>query len=180
MLESAIGLYPEKNLRESGGDLSACSGKKPAPIRSGPFAEGALLRCSCGLRRAARAALGALRRCCRRRNRACGRRILRLGNRGEIAAVLDDPQTRDVLQMLIVGFSECMSASAVGREIELLGARRIGGGLDRGSAGIGDGPGRQAVDDVGVVSRRLRDIGLAERAAERALAEGEAVDDGRI
>src|SRR5262245_51397657 len=82
--------------------------------------------------------------------------------------------------MLVVALGEGMSAGVVGHEIEFLRARRIGGGLDRGAPRIGNRPGRQAVDDISVVGRRLRYLALGERMAERSLAEDETVDDGRI
>ncbi len=73
-----------------------------------------------------------------------------------------------------------MAAGAVGHEIKLLGTRRVGGGLDRGAAGIGDRPGRQTVDEIGVVGRRLGELTLGERMAERALAVDQAIDDRRV
>src|SRR5712672_998755 len=112
-----------------------------------------------GLRRAARAAL-AFRRGSRRSRAA---RRLCVGRRrwSGVAAVLDHAQARDVLQVLIVGLGKGMSAGAVGDEKDFLGARRVGGGLDRCAAGIGDRPRRQALDDIGVVGRGLGDVGLA-------------------
>src|SRR5204863_2419228 len=50
----------------------------------------------------------------------------------------------------------------------------------RGAAGIGYRTGRQAIDDVSVVGRRLGDIASGERTTQRALAEYETVNDGRI
>ena len=51
---------------------------------------------------------------------------------------LDQAQPRDVLLMLFVGLREGVAAGAVGDEIELARARRIGGGFERGAARIGD------------------------------------------
>src|SRR5258708_19402941 len=82
--------------------------------------------------------------------------------------------------MLLVAFRESVSAGAVGNEIELLRARRIGGGLDRSATGIGNRSGRQAVDDVSVVGSGLRYLALGERMPERPLAEDKTVDDGWI
>ena len=94
--------------------------------------------------------------------------------------MLDGAQLGDVLLVLVVGFGEGVSAGAVGDEEHFLGARRIGRSLDRGPPRIGDRPGRQTFDDVGVVRRLRLDIRPADRAAERAFAEHKAVDDGRI
>src|SRR5215471_12066265 len=121
---------------------------------------------------------GRLRR--RRRGRLggggrCGRGVLA----GALLA-FDPAQTVDVLLMLVVVFREDVPANAVGDEIEILGARRIGGRLERGAARIADRPRRQAVDDVGVVRRRLALLALGDRVAEGAFAAGEAVDDGGI
>src|SRR6266404_3000714 len=82
--------------------------------------------------------------------------------------------------MLLVAFRESVSTGAVGHEIELLRARRIGGGLDRSATGVGNRSGRQAVDDVSVVGSGLRYLALGERMPERPLAEDETVDDGWI
>src|SRR5262249_27299407 len=82
--------------------------------------------------------------------------------------------------MLVVALGEGVSAGAVGHEIEFLRARRVGGGLDRGATRIGNRPGRQAVDDVSVVGRRLAYLVLVERMAEYSLAEDETEDDVRI
>ncbi len=82
--------------------------------------------------------------------------------------------------MLVVGFGKGMPAGAVGDEEQVAGAGRIGGRLERGAAGIGDWPGRQALDHIGVVGRRLRDLGALDRPPQRALAAHQPVDDGRI
>ena len=59
--------------------------------------------------------------------------------------------------------------------------RRIGDRLERRAAGIGDRRRRQAVDQIGVVGRRLVDVGLVDRAVGRlALAAEQAVDDRRV
>ena len=50
----------------------------------------------------------------------------------------------DVAQMLLVALGEGVAAAAVGNEIEVAGARRIGDRLERGAAGIGDRSRRQA------------------------------------
>src|SRR5262249_36354244 len=85
-----------------------------------------------------------------------------------------------MFHVLIVALREGVSSSSVGDKIQLLRARWIRGGFDRGTTGIGDGPGRQAVDDVGVIGRRLGDLALGERVTKPALAEGETVNDGGI
>ena len=94
--------------------------------------------------------------------------------------MLDCAQARDIFHVLVIGFGESVRPRTVGDEIKLLRARRLSGSLDRGATRIGNGPGRQAVDDVRVVGRRLGYLALGERVAERSLAEGETVDDGRI
>src|SRR6476660_9907745 len=75
------------------------------------------------------------------RRRPAGRRRLLL-------LLLLSAQLCDILLMLIVGFRESMAAGAVGDEIELFRARRLGGGLERGAAGIGDRRRRQAFDHI--------------------------------
>ena len=60
--------------------------------------------------------------------------------------LLDLAPARDVALVLVVGLREGVAAGAVGDEIEVLGARRIGDRLERGAAGIGDRPRRQALD----------------------------------
>src|SRR5712691_5439204 len=62
--------------------------------------------------------------------------------------LLDHAQARDVLLVLVKIVGEDVPAGAVGDEEDLLGARRIGGGLERSAARIGDRPGRQALDHV--------------------------------
>ena len=89
-------------------------------------------------------------------------------------------QPRDIFLMLLVGLRKSMAAGAVGDEIEFARARRIGRGFERGAAGIGDRSGRQAVDDIGVVGRRLLDLAFHDRPAERALAADQAINDRRI
>src|SRR4029453_9923042 len=160
MLDSAIGLYPRKNLRESRRDLTGEKNRSqgrnarydratvPAPRR--PW--GGRSRCAWPL---------------------CSRRP-------SLVVVLDCTQARDILHVLIVGLSEGVSAGAIGHEIELLRARWIGGGLDGGATGIGNRPGRQSVDDIRVIGRRLSDLALGQRMAERAFAENETIDDGQI
>ena len=87
---------------------------------------------------------------------------------------------RHVLQMLVERIGEDVAAGSVRDEIEVLAAGRIGDRLERRLARIGDRPRRQAVDDVGVVGRRLVELGLGDRVAERSLAEHQAVNDRRI
>ena len=82
--------------------------------------------------------------------------------------------------MLVVGFGKGMSAGAIGDEEQVAGAGRIGGRLQRGAAGIGDRPRRQTLDHIGVVGRRLRDLGTLDRPPQRAPAAHQPVDDGRI
>src|SRR5262245_42306433 len=185
MLESAINPRTPRRIPDEGigRDLIAFSAEGETGSEPGPKAAvrrpDRLLRGARRLRGAAGAALAASGRhgrCAapRRLRIRCGRR------RTRIAALLDYAQPRDVLEVLVVGLGECMPAGAGGDAEQLLVARRIGGGLDRRATGIGDRARRQTIDDVGVVRRRLRDIRLAERAAERALAEHTTVDDGRI
>ena len=89
-------------------------------------------------------------------------------------------KVRDVFLMLLVGFGEDVAAGAVGNEIEVAGAGRIGGGFKRRATGICNRSGRQSVDLVGVVGGRLIDLALHDRPPERALAADQAVDDGRV
>src|SRR5262249_40353970 len=134
----------------------------------------------CGaLWRAVRAALAPLRgRGCRAGGRR--RRLSVRDRRLSSQVLLDRTQARDVLQVLVVALGKRVSTGAVGHEIEVLRARRIGGGLDRAATRVGDRPGRQAVDDVSIVGRRLRYLALGERMAEGSFAEDETVDDGGI
>src|SRR5207244_12012762 len=106
----------------------------------------------------------------RRRGSARSRRDFGRGNARVFLLLLDLAKARDVLEVLVVGFGKDMPAGAVGDEEHLLGARRIGGGLDRGAAWIGDRPGRQAVDDVGVVGGGRVLFALGDGMAERHLA----------
>ena len=82
--------------------------------------------------------------------------------------------------MLLVAFGEGVAAGAVGHEVELSGARGIGRGFKRGATRIGDRAGRQSIDLIGVVRRRLIDLALHDRTAERALAADQSVYDRRI
>ncbi len=100
--------------------------------------------------------------------------------RGCARLLLDHAQPRDVLLVLLVVVGEDVAAGAVGDEKQFLGARRIGGGFERGAAGIGDRSRRQPVDDIGVVGRRLLDLVALDRPPERALAADQPVDDRRI
>ena len=85
-----------------------------------------------------------------------------------------------VLQVLLKRISEDVASGSVRHEIKVLAASWVGDCLQRRLAGIGNGPRREALDDVGVVGRGLIEIGPRDRAAERALAEREPVNDGRI
>src|SRR5690606_30990057 len=87
-----------------------------------------------------------------------GRQSLRLDRRRIVLLPFQRAQASDGAQMLFVGFREGVAAVAVGDEIELLGARRIGGRLQRRTSRIGDRTRRQPLDDVGVVGRRLLDL----------------------
>ena len=89
-------------------------------------------------------------------------------------------QRCDVFLMLVERLGEGVAAGPVGDEIEILRARGIGDRLHRRLAGIGDRPGRQTVDDVGVVGRRLIEFALGYAVPERSLAADQAVDDRRI
>src|SRR5262245_11999630 len=82
--------------------------------------------------------------------------------------------------MLVIGFCKRVSPGTVGDEIKLLGSRRLSRSLDRGATRISNWPGRQAINDVRVVGRRLGYLALGERVAQRAFAESQTVDDGRI
>src|SRR5262249_34270876 len=121
---------------------------------------------------------GGCRRCRRRRRRALG--VNGIGRRIGIAALLDNPQPRDVLEVVVVLLGEYVAAGAICDKEHFARARRIGGSLDRGAARIADWPGRQPVDHVGVVGRRLLLLALGDRMAERAFAADQTVDDGRI
>src|ERR1700730_2343034 len=94
--------------------------------------------------------------------------------------MLDHPQAGHVFQMLVIAVRKRMPASAISHKVELLRARRVGGGLDGRTAGIGDRTGRQPIDQIGVVRRRLRNIALREGSTQRSFAENKPVDDGRI
>src|SRR5262249_22760184 len=117
---------------------------------------------------------------CAERRRSRGRR--RRCDGGVLAALLalDPAQPVDVLLVLVVVFGEHVAAGAVGDEEDFLGARRVGGGFERGAARIGDRSGWQALDHIGVVRRRLADLALQDRPPERVLAADQAVDDGRV
>src|SRR5688572_2077295 len=88
------------------------------------------------------------------------RRLLRLFSLLGRAALLEHAQSGDVLLMLLIRFGEDVPARSIGNEEELPGARRIGSGLKRKSAWIGDRSRRQRVDDIGVVRRRPFEIRL--------------------
>ena len=75
---------------------------------------------------------------------------------------------------------EGVAAGAVGHEVEVLGARRVGDRLQRRSARIGDRPGGQPLDHVGVVGSRPLDLGAQDAAPEGAAPADEPVNDGRI
>src|ERR1044071_6236594 len=73
-----------------------------------------------------------------RRLRSCKGRCRRLGAAGLRRLLVDHAPPRDVLVVLLVTVGEDVAAGAVGDEKQLLGARRVGGGFERGAAGIGD------------------------------------------
>src|SRR5262249_26999441 len=74
----------------------------------------------------------------RRRGRSGGRRCRR-GARGFAPLLhLDRAETRDIALVLLEVLREGVAAGPVGDEEDFLGARRIGGGLERGAARIGD------------------------------------------
>ena len=134
MLESAIGLYPRGTMSEteSSGTLAAAR----SVTRAGASAANAT-RClrprrppgrAVGLLDAAGRGAGAAR------GAAAGAGASTSRTEASRLCSLERAQPRDVLEMLIVGFGERMSAGAVGHEKQLLGARRIGRGLDRGAA----------------------------------------------
>ena len=82
--------------------------------------------------------------------------------------------------MLVVGLGKRVPTGPVGHKEQVARARRVGRRFERGAARIGDRSGRQAFDHIGVVRRRLRDLGALDRPAQRSLAADQAVDDGRI
>ena len=86
----------------------------------------------------------------------------------------------DVLQMLIERFGEDMPAGSVGDKVEILAVSRVRDRFERRPAGVANRSGRQPVDDVGVIGRRLVQVGLGDAAAERALAQRQAVDNRRV
>ena len=95
--------------------------------------------------------------------------------RGAILLIgFERAQPRHVFLMLVVVFRKNVTAGAVGDEIELARARRIGGRFERGAAGIADRPRRQAVDLIGIVWRRLIDLAFHDRPPERAFAADQA------
>src|SRR5437763_13716574 len=178
MLDSAIGLLPKQKLVNRAGTLAA-------PMRghkAGTREPTALLRGSGRtLRSAVCAALGPLeRREHGARTRRRGRRLRIRGWRLSLLLVLDRTQAGDIFHVLLVAFGKGVPAGSVGDEVKLLRASRTGGSLDGGTARIRDRPGRQTVDDVGVVGRRLGYLAFGQRMPERALAEDEAVNDRRI
>jgi UPF0755 protein len=79
--------------------------------------------------------------------------------------VVADGTGGHVLLVLGIAVREDVATGAVGDEVELFGARRIGSGLERGAAGIGDRARRQSFDCIGVVRRRLLDLALHDRPA---------------
>src|SRR5262249_15847239 len=80
----------------------------------------------------------------------CGCRGPR-GARPRVFLLLHLPQTRDRLLMLIEILRERMSARPVGHEEQLLRPRRIGGGLERSPARVGDRSRRKALDDIRII-----------------------------
>src|SRR5262249_1944443 len=107
----------------------------------------------------------------RRQRRPCRRRLLLL---------LDRPQPRDVLIVLLEIFRKRVPAGSVGNEKDLLGACGIGGRFERRTPWIGDRPRRQAIDSVGIVRCGLLDVAPRDRSTKGALAADKAVDDRRI
>ena len=103
-----------------------------------------------------------------------------VGRKPVLGVLLDLAPVRHVLEMLVQRLRESVAARSVGDEIDFLGRRRIGDGLERRLAGIADRARRQAADDIGVIGRRLLQFRLADRMSQGALAEDEAVNDRRI
>src|SRR5262245_43036008 len=117
MLDSAIGPPPTDHswMTNRGGTLAARQGGH----KGGRPRETSVLLRSSALPRPAGAALAPLRGCRPRRRRR--RRRLRLRSRRlTFQLVLDRAQARDVLQMLIIGLGEGVSAGPVGDKIEFL------------------------------------------------------------
>src|SRR5580704_4098254 len=73
-----------------------------------------------------------------------------------------------------------MSTGAVGNEIELTRARRIGRSVKRGAAGVGNGSGRQSLDLICIVWSGLFDLTLHDRPAQRALSADQSINDCRV
>src|SRR5262249_39669244 len=96
------------------------------------------------------------------------------------SAMLNAPQAHDVLLMLCVVIRKNVAAGAIGNEIELLGACRICGSLERSSAGISDRPWRQTIDDISVIGCRLFNLAPQDRATQRTFTACQPVDDCRI
>src|SRR5262249_18120454 len=78
--------------------------------------------------------------------------------------------------MLLVSLRKSVSAGTIRHEIELLRTGRISGSLDRRPTRIGYRAGRQTINDVSIVRRRLGDVAFAQRSPERALAEHQPVN----
>src|SRR6516162_9318484 len=104
------------------------------------------------------------------RGRGGGRGIVGRLDRVVLGRLFHRAKLCNVLLMLVVGLGEGVTAGAIGDEIEVAGARRVGGGLERGAAGIGDRPGRQAVDHIGIVGRGLGNFAALDWPPQRALA----------
>ena len=102
------------------------------------------------------------------------------GRRRRTVAVLDAAQARNVLLVLSITIRKYMTAGSVGNEVEFLGARRIGGGLQRRAARISDRPRRQAINRISIVRCRLFNLTLEDRPAQRPLAASQPVNDRRV
>ena len=110
-------------------------------------------------------------------NRRPGRRVRR-----ELVfdVLFDLAPVGDVFLMLIQCRGERMPSGSVGDKIEVLAPCRIGDCFQRRLARVANRSRRQALDDIGVIGRRLIEIGSRYAAAERALALRQAVDDRRV
>ena len=82
--------------------------------------------------------------------------------------------------MHVVSVAEGVAAGAIGNKEQITRPRRIGGGLQRGTARIGDRPGGQSIHHIGIVGRRLLDFAALDRPAQRSLAADQPVNDRRV
>src|SRR5690348_12448301 len=94
--------------------------------------------------------------------------------------MLDSAKAGDVLLMLRIAIRKHVTTVSVGYKIQLFGARRIGCSFERCAPGIGNRPGRQSIDDIGVVRGRLLYLTFHDGAPQRSLPASQTVDNRRI